>query len=43
MDKARVVEGLARDAEFDALAEPVEALRQATDSVYEAIRKFQAK
>jgi CheY-like chemotaxis protein len=43
MDKASVVEGLARDAEFDALAEPVEALRQATDSVYEAIRKFQAK
>jgi len=42
MDKAGVVEGLARDSEFDEIAEPVEELREATNSVYEAIRKFQA-
>jgi PAS domain S-box-containing protein len=43
MDKAGMVEGLARDSEFDAMAEPVESLRQATDSVYKAIQQFQAK
>jgi CheY-like chemotaxis protein len=42
MDKAGMVEGLARDSEFDAMAEPVEVLRDATNSVYEAIRRFQA-
>ena len=43
MDKAGVVEGLAKDGEFDALPEPVEALRQAKNSVYEAIERFQSK
>ena len=43
MDKAGVVEGLAKNSEFEAVPEPVEALRDATNSVYEAIRRFQAK
>ena len=43
MDKASVVELLARDSEFDAMPEPVEALREATDSVYRAVQQFQAK
>ena len=43
MDKAGVVESLAKESEFDVIAEPVEALRKATNSVYQAIRKFQAE
>jgi two-component system sensor histidine kinase/response regulator len=43
MDKAGVVEGLAKDSKFDAIAGPVEALRQATNSVYGAIQRFQEK
>jgi len=42
MDKAGIVEGLAKNSEFDAITEPVEALRDATNSVYEGIRRFQA-
>ena len=43
MDKAGIVERLAKDSNFDDLAEPVEALRKATDSVYRVVQKFQAK
>jgi two-component system, sensor histidine kinase and response regulator len=43
MDKAGVVEDLAKDSKFDAIAEPVEELRDATNSVYKAIQRFQAK
>ena len=43
MDKAGVVESLAKESEFDAIAESVEALREATKAVYQAIRKFQAE
>ncbi len=43
MDKAGIVEGLARDSKFAEIAEPVEALRRATDFVYQAVRQFQAK
>ena len=43
MDKASVVERLAKNSEFEALAQPVEELRQATDAVYQAINQFLAK
>jgi hypothetical protein len=43
MDKATAVEALARDSKFDGLSEPVEELRQATDSVYLAIQHFRAR
>ena len=40
MDKAGVVEALAKDSKFDEIAEPVEALRESTESVYRAIQQF---
>ena len=43
MHKAGVVESLAKESEFDAIAKPVEALREATNSVYQAIRRFRAE
>ncbi|MDA0281818.1 MAG: response regulator [Planctomycetota bacterium] len=43
MNKATIVEGLARDSQFDSLSVPVAELRQATDSVYDAIQSFIAR
>lgn len=40
MDKAGVVELLAKEAQFDAMSQPVEELRQAASDVYQAIDQF---
>jgi len=41
MGKASVAEALARDSNLTTLADAVEDLRRATDSVQRAIRNFQ--